>query len=112
MANATPPPDPKNNLEVIQRKGDHLTVIICSLLIVAVHCLGFFFPAYHEKYSNSFFLVVLGISLVAFVFFAVLLWQMTFVEYKGWKITGVILSTVFNLLWVLAWGAGAMEAIK
>ncbi len=102
MTNA---PDPKNNAEYIQKKSNVIAVTLNTLVILAVSCLGLFFPAYGASYSNIIFDVVLGIGYICYAVFAYQLWNMTFVEYDGNKITRVIFSSIGIILWICAWGS-------
>jgi hypothetical protein len=98
--------NPNDNLGVIQKKGDHLTVAIVLAVVLLVNCVGFVFPAYHKGYSNVLFDSVLIAVFIVFLWRCVVLWKTTFEEYDGSMILWLILSALANIGWILFWGAG------
>jgi hypothetical protein len=102
MANT---PNPNDNLGIIQKKGDHLTVAFTGAVLVLINCLGFVAPAYHASYTNVLFDIVNVVLTLAYFYFAYTLWVATFEDYRGWKTVGVIASIVAIVLWIAFWGA-------
>jgi len=94
-----------NDFGTVQRKGDHWTVVLSALAIIAIHCVGFTFPAYHASYTNWVFIAVNVFLLALYVYRAQILWVATFEDYEDSKTAGVVLSAVAIVLWVCVWGA-------
>lgn len=103
--------DPKDNLENIQRRGDHLTVALTLTAIILVHSIGFVFPAYHASYTNILFDIVNVVLLIPYAYFAYQLWISTFENYEDYKTVRVVLSTLAIIAWVLIWGARVTDKV-
>lgn len=110
MATTIPPVD---NVDVDQKKGDHLTVILCAAAVIAIHVVAYiFWPAYvAETLKAGWYYVVDGILLLGCIVSSVIVWKMTFENYLPWKLTSLILFTVFTLIVTLWAGRKAQDRV-
>ncbi len=116
MANTTPTtptPGPIDDLDLDQKKGDYLTVGICSVLIVAIHIVAYIFwsayPAFvlHEWW----YYMVDAILITGYIVAAVIVWKMTFENYSNIKLGALIVATVLTLIFTLWVGAKAQDRV-
>lgn len=116
MANTTPTPTtpgPIDDLDADQKKGDYLTVGICSVLIIAIHIVSYIFwsayPAFvlHEWW----YYMVDAILITGYIVAAVIVWKMTFENYSNTKLGALIVATVLTLIFTLWVGRKAQDRV-
>lgn len=116
MANTTPTPTtpgPIDDLDADQKKGDYLTVGICSVLIIAIHIVAYIFwsayPAFvlHEWW----YYMVDAILITGYIVAAVIVWKMTFENYSNTKLGALIVATVLTLIFTLWVGRKAQDRV-